>query len=120
MPDKPDVEASRQLFSRLSQCAIKLDRSAHVSVKSRFVKLMPAFKSFIESIEKMLPAKIQYDRLMANYLFQGAYTLQHGVIVWHASCANAKHDMTDKLHRIDSLRSKMCDDARVIMTITDN
>ena len=120
MPDKPDIEASRQLYDRLRAYAVTLDRSTPASIKSRFVKLMPAFKSFAESIEILTPDKIEYDRKMAVRLSQGAYTLQQGVIVWHPGCTNTNKDMTDMLHRIDGLRSKICDNARVITTIIDS
>ena len=81
---------------------------------------MPAFKSFAESIEKLTRARTEYDRKMAQYLKEGGYTMQRGVIVWHRDSNDTKNRMTDYLYRIDILRSKIWDDANVITTMTDN
>ena len=120
MPDKPDVEASRQLYDRLCAYAVTLDRSTPASIKSRFVKLMPAFKSFAESIEILTPLKIEYDRQMAVHLSKGHYKVQQAGNVWRSDLPGANKNMADKLSHIDSLRSKICDYARVIMTIIDS
>ena len=113
------MRASRDLYGRLSQCAIKLERSTPAYTKSRFMKLLPAFESFAETIEILTPEKVNYDKLMAFFLIDHRYTVEHGVVVWDRSFPKTKEKMTDRLRRINSLRSKICDDAKVITAITD-
>ena len=120
MPDKPDVKEASDLYDRLSAYAIKLDISTPASTKSRIIKLVTAFRSFIESIEQLMPLKTDYGSYLAHYISLGICTVHQGVIAWQHSCSDAKYKnkMADRLHRIDSLRYNICDNARIIMTIT--
>ena len=119
MPDTPDVREPRDLFDRLYAYAITLDKSMPPSAKSRFMKLVPVFKSFAESIENLTPAKTEYDTQMAYSVSQGYCFLQHGAYVWRHNRAHFNNTMTDKMYRIDSLRSQIRDKASLITTIID-
>ena len=118
MPEKPDVEAASHLYDRIYAYVVNTDISTPESIMSRIIELAPSFKSFIESIEKLTVAKMRYDTEMDWYLVRRYYTIQEGAIVWNNKHPSDKKHMTDQMHHIDSLRSKICDNARAIMTIT--
>ena len=83
------------------------------------MKLVPVFKSFAESIENLTQAKTEYDTQMAYSVEQGYCYLQHGAYVWRHNHASYNNTMTDKMYRIDSLRSQIRGKASVITTIID-
>ena len=56
IPDKLDAKEACKIYDRLSAFCITLNRTMPA-----FIKLLPAFKSLIKSIDKLMPEKIKYD-----------------------------------------------------------